>query len=267
MGLSLSVLIALVLLLPGAAFVFAVTRLHSPTAPSTGLEQQLSLGLAVALLAAIAAHFVGLLTLEVAIWTVPSLHRPDLVAVVQLLGGQTTSAAAEAPKAIAEHPFCIGVYICLLTAAMWFAGKQTNGLLKDHEQADWYRLLKPENVDLVVLTADFVIGTHTVLYKGIVNEFRIAKTGELERVVLSIAARKPLSAVSLPVSGNAPGTGHPPEIEEEQAHSSRALGHGWIEIPGEAVVLQMKDAKTINLDYFWTQRQDDAVTPETNPPA
>lgn len=262
MGLSLSVLIALVLLLPGAAFVFSVTRLHSPTAPSTGLEQQLSLSLAVALLAAIAAHFMGLLALQLSACVFPGVHRPNLVAVVQLLGGQNTAAAAEAPKAIGDHPFCIGIYISLVTVAMWFAGKRANKILKDHEQADWYRLLKPKGVDFVVLTADFVMGGQTVLYKGIVREFRIAKTGELERVVLSIAGRKPLAAVSLPATESLAADDpldrtQDSEREDEQKDpvgSLRTLGHGWIEIPGEAVILQMQDAKTINLDYFWTSQ-------------
>lgn len=252
MGLSLSVLIALVLLLPGAAFVFAVTRLHSPTAPSTGLEQQLSLSLAVALLAAIVAHVVGLLVLQAVVWLVPSLHRPDLVAVIQLLGGHTSPAAAQAPRALGEHPVCIGAYICLVTAAMWFAGKRANKMLQDREQADWFRLLRPEGVDMVVLTADFVMGGQTVLYKGIVKEFRIAKTGDLERVVLVIAGRKPLAAASLPVPVNGAVDADQPTLTEEQQEPARSLGHGWVEIPGEAVVLQMKDAKTVNLDYFWT---------------
>lgn len=264
MGLSLSVLIALVLLLPGAAFVFAVTRLHSPTAPSTGLEQQLSLSLAVALIASIAAHIAGLALLQLGACVLAGLHKPNLVAIIQLLGGQSTGDAALAPKAIGEHPFCIGAYISFLTAVMWFVGKQANSILKSREQADWYGLLRPEGVGLVVLTADFVMGGQTILYKGVVKEFRIAKTGDLERVVLGIAARKPWAVASLPPTERDPDTGraHQSSVadgDQDESGSPQSLGHGWIEIPGEAVVLQMKDAKTVNLDYFWTSGTADDV--------
>ncbi|WP_058836100.1 hypothetical protein [Luteimonas abyssi] len=253
MGLSLSVLVALVLLLPGAAFVFAVTRLHSPTAPSTGLEQQLSLSLAVALLAAIFAHAVAMGALLVVSACLP-LHTPDLVAVVHLLAGGSGAHALDAARALGGHPFCISAYFLLATASMWLLGKRANKVLRHREQADWFSLLRPEDVGFVVLTADFVMGGETVLYKGVVKEFRIAKTGELERVVLKIAARKPLSRASLPEQP-VPVRGYDPDQSDlwpdELDDSPRSLGHDWIEIPGEAVVLQMKDAKTINLDYFW----------------
>lgn len=35
--------------------------------------------------------------------------------------------------------------------------------------------------------------------------------------------------------------------------SGRSIWYGLIEIPGEKVVLQMWDATTVNLDYFWTE--------------
>lgn len=271
MGLSLSVLIAIVLLLPGAAFVFATTRLSSPTAPSTGLEQQLSLSLAIALLAAIVAHVCGLVFLQLAVHFSPWIHQPNPTAVVQLLGGNSTSSAEAAPAAIGDHPICIAAYFSLLTAAMWGAGKQANRLLRDRDEADWYRLLKPDGADMVVLTAEVCLGRQVILYKGIVKDFRIGKNGDLERVVLIIAARKPLLANVSEASAEAASILEPkldsnagvvvesaaaPNEESlggQRQQEQSSLGYGWTEIPGEHVVLQMKDAKTINLDYFWTQ--------------
>ncbi|NHF65287.1 hypothetical protein [Xanthomonas hortorum] len=210
-----------------------------------------------ALIAAILAHVMGLGVLELLAHAWPATHRPNLVAVIQLLGGFNTPAAAQAPRALGDHPFCIGAYISLLTVAMWFIGKRANKVLRDREQADWFRLLRPAGVGFVVLTADFVMGGETVLYKGVVKEFRIAKTGELERVVLRIAARKPLSEASQPsLEARPPVADDPGQLGLWPASggdaSNQALGYGWTEIPGEAVVLQMKDAKTVNLDYFWT---------------
>lgn len=251
MGLSLSVLVALILLLPGAAFVFAVTRLHNPTAPSTGLEQQLSLSLAVALIAAICGHLLMLAVLQAGSWIFPSLHRPNLMAVIQLLGGHTNPSAASAPRALSEHPFCVGIYIVVVTLVMWTIGKRLNKRLDRKEPADWYQLLKPDEVDFVVLTADFTFSGETVLFKGVVLEFRTSKAGDLERVVLGIAARKSFALAGLPqpVQADSMATANEGEVED----GDRSLGYGWIEIPGEKVVLQMRDAKTVNLDYFWTE--------------
>ena len=255
MGLSLSVLVALILLLPGAAFVFAATRLHNPTAPSTGLEQQLSLSLAVALIAAICGHLFMLTILQVGAWAFPSWHRPNLMAVIQLLGGHTNPSAAGAPRALSEHPFCVGIYIVVVTFVMWTVGKRVNKRLERKEPADWYQLLKPDDVGFVVLTADFAFSGETVLFKGIVLEFRISKAGDLERVVLGIAARKSFALAGLPQPVQADSADTASEKGAED--SGRSLGYGWIEIPGEKVVLQMRDAKTVNLDYFWTQEVSD----------
>lgn len=236
MGLSLSVLVALVLLLPGAAFVFAATRLHSTAAPSTGLEQQLSLSLAVALVAAIGGHLSLLAILHVAsnIW--PVVHKPDLLAVIQLLGGNTNAAATLTAEAISEHPFCVGSYVLAAAGMMWSVGRRANKYIQTRDSADWYQLLRPAEAGFVVLTAQFTFGGETVLFKGVVLEFRTSRTGALERVVLAIAARKTTSRnVQRPI-GN-----------EEGAE----LGHGWIEIQGEVVVLQMQEAQTIHLDYLW----------------
>lgn len=35
--------------------------------------------------------------------------------------------------------------------------------------------------------------------------------------------------------------------------SGRSVGYGWIEVPEAKVVLQMRDAKTENLNHFWTE--------------
>ena len=238
MGLSLSVLVALVLLLPGAAFVFAATRLHSATAPSTGLEQQLSLSLAVALVAAIVGHLMLLAALQVtsAIW--PRVHLPDLHAVVQLLGGNASAAATATSQALSEHPFCVGSYILATTGLMWGVGRYANRYIQAREHVDWYHLLRPAEVSFVVLTAQFALNGDTVLFKGVLLEFRTSRTGELERVVLGVAARRTIS--------------HSKDPRGDLDENSIMLGHCWVEVPGEVMVLQMKEAKTVDLDYFWT---------------
>jgi len=228
----------LVLLLPGAAFVFAATRLHSATAPSTGLEQQLSLSLAVAMVAAIVGHLLLLAALQVtsAIWT--GIHLPDLHAVVQLLSGNTTAAGTATIQALSEHPFCVGSYILATAGLMWGVGRYANRYIQAREQVDWYHLLRPAEVSFVVLTAHFAMNGGTELFKGVVLEFRTSRTGELERVVLGVAARRTISRAEQP--------------RDDFDENGTLLGHRWVEVPCEVMVLQMKEAKTVNLDYFWT---------------
>lgn len=250
MGLSLSVLVALMLLLPGAAFVFAATRLHSSAAPATGLEQQITLSLAVALVAAITGHLLMLAALHVVAGIWPTMHRPDLFAVVQLLGGTANGEDSAISRAVSEHPFCVGSYILAAAGLMWGVGRSANRYIQTREPADWYQLLRPAEVGFVVLTADFAPDGEAALYKGVVDEFNTSRTGDLEWVVLAVAARK--AAVSIR---------HPLDDMDE---AELVLGHGWVEMPGERVVLQMRGAKTVTLDYFWASTDAAAASDHTN---
>ncbi|WP_256776793.1 MULTISPECIES: hypothetical protein [unclassified Stenotrophomonas] len=196
-------------------------------------------------------------SLHAVAWFWPSSHRPDLLSVIQLLGGHTAPAAA-APRALSEHPFCVGGYVVACTALMWGLGKFVNRRMTKKDPADWYQLLRPADVDFVVLTADFTMGGQVILFKGVVLEFRTSRSGDLERVVLGIAARKPLAIAGLP-----PPEAHPEEVDKnDDDDAGRSLGHGWIEIPGEKVVLQMRDAKSVNLDYFWADYNPPEPEPE-----
>ena len=66
MGLGLGVLAALLVLLPGIAFVLGLTRLHNPSKPPTPFDQHFSIGLILAIAAALAFHVVGIFTCNLA---------------------------------------------------------------------------------------------------------------------------------------------------------------------------------------------------------
>jgi hypothetical protein len=88
-----------------------------------------------------------------------------------------------------------------------------------------------------------------------VQEFSVGKDGNLERVVLPYAIKKPL-----PPYKKKSADGVPPEQAPPDASSGPELNDGWTEIPGEILVLQLKDSKTVNLDYFYEEEEAPKAT-------
>lgn len=258
MGFSLSVLVALTVLMPGAAFVFGLSRLHSPTSPTTMLDQHISLGLLLTVLTAFLGHGVAiyLLGLLSALWDFPAV---DVAQVAALLAGDVKEESGTAAlDSLRLYPARIALYFSSLTVLMWRAGKWTNTRLKSRKTASWFDLLRPAGASFVVITTDLQLDGQCFLYSGVVKEFSVAKSGNLERLVLAFSARKPLSKAGVPV------------VEDgEEVGSPKSLGHGWLEIPGEFVVLQMTAAQTINLDYFFEDEEEhdeSAAIPEVTAP-
>lgn len=248
MGLSLSVLVALCVLLPGATFVFGLTRLHSPTSPATPLDQHITVGLAVALVAALLFQgaWLGLWRLLLD-WAGAPL--PDVTQAVGLLAGDLkTNHAQDALASLQSYPIRIACYFVGLTLLTWYLGRKANGLLPNRRTASWFDLLRPQDAAFVWLTTDLHLDDQCYLFAGWVKEFSVAKCGNLERVVLGYAIRRPLN--------------QPP------AEEGIDIGHGWMEIPGEFVVLQMGSAQTVNVDYFFengASLEDQPVTDEGIP--
>lgn len=231
MGLSLSVLVALFFILPGATFVFGLTRLHSPNSPQTPLDQHLSIGLAIAIGAALMFQ-----SAWISLWIFISDNvggpKPEATQFIALLSGDLKTPLAKAALySTQEFPLRIALYFASLSLIAWYTGKQFNRRWIKRPLASWFDLLKPANADFVWLTADMHLDGRCYLFAGPVEEFSIARDGSLERVVLEYAVRKPLDG---------------PEEEE-----GFKLKDGWTEVPGEFVVLQMRDVKVINLDYIY----------------
>lgn len=231
MGLSLSVLVALVVLLPGAMFVFGLSRLYSPTSPATLLDQHISVGLALALVAAIALQAVWL-SLWCALLRWAGAPIPDVSQVFGLLAGNLKAPQAqEAMRSLQAYPARIAAYLVSLALLSWLIGKGANRFLPVRRTASWYNILRQEGVAFVWLTTDIHLDGRCYLYAGWVKEFSVSRDGSLERVVLGYAVRRPLD-------------GGPAEEGIEVAK-------GWTEIAGEFVVLLMRDAQTVNIDYFF----------------
>jgi len=248
MGFSLSVLVALTLMMPGASFFFGLSRLQSPNAPTTGLDQHFSFALLIALVGAVVAHIAALLGLSLVLpwWHLPT---PAPAQAIALLAGDTNSILGLAGlRSIAAYPAQIGLYFTLLTLITWAVGRRLNQILRKRPTASWYELLRPEGASFVVVTVDLQLNNQCFLYTGVVTEFSVAKCGNLERLVLGFAARKPLADI---------GRMSPSLLAESDLSSEKSLGHGWLEIPGEFVVLQVREARTINLDYFFEAKPEE----------
>ncbi|HYG07003.1 MAG TPA: hypothetical protein VD865_11450 [Stenotrophomonas sp.] len=251
MGLSLSVVVAICLLLPGVAFIFGLTRLHNPNAPGSSLDQHLSLSLA--LMVASALLFQGLwLLVRRLIAGSAGWPLPDAGQAIALLGGDLDSPAAGRALASLEHyPARIGAYFTMLPALVWALGRWANGELKRRPAANWLDLLGPADVLFVWMTADLHLEGRCYLYSGPVKEFSVSKAGDLERVVLGYASRRPLDSAAV----------QPCADDAHRAVIASA--------PDGVAVLVLADVRIVSLNYFYgsnasrtgTQRHVMARTP------
>lgn len=250
MGLSISVLVALVFVFPGAAFTFGLSRINSPRSPSTLLDQYVSVGLLVALSTSVLLHAVWLCGWQ---WVThaTTLPSPSVAQFVALLGGKLDSVNGIAGvNSLQAYPARIAFYFLVLTVLAWGLGRVANRAWKSPRKASWYDLLRvPDGVSFIWLTAEVHMDGCCYLFAGPVGEFSLDKNGNLERVVFNGIAAKRLLDVDAGDEGD--------------------LGGGWSEVPGERFVLMTQDVRTINLDHFSieedTEAADDAQPSELTP--
>ncbi|UPG95147.1 hypothetical protein [Luteibacter aegosomatissinici] len=227
MGLSVAVLAAVVFLLPGAAFVFAFQR-DAPQARQSPLDGQVSETLAKAVVAAIALN-----ALWYGVWwricEGLALPLPDASGFLALASGGNVPRAERAIHDVGRYPLRIAAYFCALTmfggAFGTFARLIRARIRGRGDAAVWGRVLSPLGVEFVGLTLDVDLSGTTFLYTGILRDYALDRSGELERVVLETTMRKPLPL------------GH----EEPDP---------WTSISGDFVVIRVGKASTVKVDYF-----------------
>jgi len=256
MGLGLSALTALLLLLPGIAFVFGLARLWSPSSRRSPFEQQFSAGLLIAIAAALVLHALGI-TLAQATHAMGWSHAPaPSYALILLAGDLKAAGAADALQSIESHSLRVAVYMVTIIAIGLQAGRYANRFLPAQMRAEWAALLEApigagSAGGFAVLTTDVVHGDSVWLYSGYLDDFMVDREGRLDRVVFrGFAARRRFDdeAVAEPVDD-------PTFVPRER----------WTEIPGEIFVLQMAHARTVNVDYFF--EDDDEVVEAEAPEA
>ncbi|MGN6482342.1 hypothetical protein [Luteibacter sp.] len=244
MGLSLAVVVALVFILPGAAFVFALNRDVSQ-AKQSPLDAQVSETLALAVVAALLLNACWYWLWQLLChWS--SLPTPDAVGFFSLIRSETKDVVADnAIRSVAAYPVRISSYFCSLAFLGHLFGMVVRSILSHFRENDegalWGTLLSPPNVDLIWMTVDVELDGDAFLFAGSLRDYAVNRDGGLERIVLLGAVRKPLSAV-VQVAQTAPSA------------MQSALPGDWRSVPGEFVVLNVASTKTINIDYFY---QDD----------
>lgn len=244
MGLGLSALTAIVLLLPGIGFVLGINRLLSPASPPTPFDQHFSIGLLLALLASLLLHCLGLGVGELSARVTGGPAPAPTYALLLLAGNLESNAASDMLRDLSLHPVRIALYFILLTVLGFGIGRLANRWVPRRNAAAWSEILSPDfdegELAFVVLTAEVSHGGRTFLYSGFLSDYVIGRDGALERVVFrDYAARRPLEDGALP-----------------DLMGSTVLPDRWLEIPGETFVLQMRDVKTVNVDYFFLDEND-----------
>jgi hypothetical protein len=196
-------------------------------------------------LAVLAALFFQGLWFALVDWSLRAFAAPTPSVsqfVALFTSGISTEPGAAAIDSLQLYPIRICFYWLGVTLVGWTLGRMLNKRMGRRLNASWYELLRPDDADFVWITAETHMDGTCFLFAGVVNEFSVDKTGNLERVVLGYAAKRPL----FPQAGT-------PETP---------LGGGWEEIPGEFVVLQVKETKTINIDYYFEEKDDALDAPE-----
>lgn len=106
-----------------------------------------------------------------------------------------------------------------------------NKRIRRRHSASWFDLLRPDGPDFAWLTLEIDMDGCCFLFAGVATEFSVDRTGQLERVVLQDAVKRPLRP--------------PPKPKWRESESP------WVGIPGELLVLSVKYTKSINVDYYY----------------
>ncbi len=243
MNLTGGVILGFLYLLPGIAFVFGFTRVFNRKLPSP-FDGQLSAGLVLALVASIALHTVASFLLHL----IPIGPDPDVgEALLLLLGDYKSEPVQVAVTSAAKYWWAISLYFLILSNTAYRLGRWINTRAKSTRRADWYDLLT-HDAAMLWLTTDIEINGAAYLYAGMLKDFKISADGDLERIVLLGAVRRPLAR---------------PSKQEIESGAEDYQEGGWISIPGEHVILSMASSRTVNIDYWYLDETEsvDAQSP------
>lgn len=233
----MGVLAALLLLLPGVAFILGLSRLHNPSKPPTPFDQHFSIGLVSALVAAVAFHALWIVLFNsTSPWT--GLLVDASQALPALAGDVKPPAGDALRESMSAYPFRIAFYFLSVTLVAWRLGKRLNKSLRKRHPPTWFDLLQPADADFVWLTVDIKLDSECHLIAGAVQSFQVDRNGKLERVVVAGTMRRQLHC-------------------DAEKRKYPATTDGWTEIPGEFMVIQMDHVRTINVDYWYIEGEPD----------
>jgi len=223
--------------MPGIAFVAGLSRLYTTRTPSL-FDGQISLGIVGAVFAAIVIHFLSIGLTAAISQLLPVPTPAPYEALLLLFNGSGSDEFRQVIEGLKTDWPYVGIYFVLAAVLGFCLGKGANRQIRFNKHANWYGLLRGEDADFIWLTTDIDVGGEAFLYAGMVRDFRVSASGDLDRVVLLGAVRRPLRR---------------PTPEEISRKTENYNDRGWIQIPGEYVILRMASARTVNIDYWYLE--------------
>lgn len=261
MNLVLPALILLLLLLPGAIFLYAYSRgfwiWNSPVTFSSYIDQ-IAPSIVIALfLHSIWASFLSLFGITF-----------DWASVLRLLlnsYGKDNQYFDVTIKAVTDQPISVILYLLSLYMLAVILGYSGHWLVRRTKldrkskffrfRNEWYYLLsgevmefgelggRPPQIDGVYLSAVVQHNDADYLYRGIVTDFSYSKEGQLDRVILTLAHRRLLKEDRSPENARSLS----PHYEDDERYYT---------IEGHYFILYRSEMETINLEYVTIAKEE-----------
>jgi hypothetical protein len=238
-GLSLAVIAMLLLLLPGAAFVFSYHRDNSHVRRSH-LDAQISEVLALAVLVSLGLNALWFWACD-CICQGLDWVRPDVSGFLSVLRGEPGDpSVATALISAANYPLRVAAYFGCLALTGYVAGPFVrmlrSGARPTYGGALWGPMLAPSGHRVVVLSAEVATGDGVSTVSGLLHDYAVDRDGGLKRVVLTNVARRTKCAA------------HPMRKRIRGARRGQPSPQ-CAEAGSDLVVLNVVDTKAINIRY------------------
>jgi hypothetical protein len=238
MNVALSAVVVFLVLVPGFAFRSRFRRIERTSLDYAPFGEAVVLGVVFAAV----LHAVWLLTCYLL------LHRTLDLGVVLRLMGSDPAAQADAVQRVASDQYGILAYFGTILLAPFLIAPALRRLAEHFGwhlpesgflfklfgfNAPWYYLLlaEPKKRNLATVVAAVVnFGGKCHIVRGVVADFFVNPNGELDRIVLEFADRRPLEA---------------DEVQDDQDPEER-----YYRIDGDFFVLRYSEAITLNIQYL-----------------
>jgi hypothetical protein len=232
---ALPAVLLLLLALPGFIFVYAYRGQLRPKNDALVSNASMTLGWVLGLLGAIVAH-AAWVPLANEVLRGSSGLKIDMDSVAYLLAGEYRDHFEEHSRSFTEHADAVLLYFLSLYAAAALLGAISHSLVRrtglDRKFAllrfnnQWHYLFaEGPNVSAVLVTVSCNHQDHSCLYAGMLHSYDFTSEGELQRIVLTSAARAELPAAPAAVAK-------------------------FVAIQGDLFVVWCRDVNTLNIDYL-----------------
>ena len=251
MSFALPAVLLLLLALPGFIFVYAYRGQLRPKNDALVSNASMTVGWVVGLLGAIVAHAIWVPLASGVLHAFGFGLRIDMDSVAYLLSGEYREHFEHHSRSFTEHANAVLLYFLTLYAAAALLGAALHSIVRrtglDRRFAplrfnnQWHYLFSEgANESAVLVTVSCKHQDHSCLYAGILHSYDFTSEGELERIMLTSAARASLTAVP-------------------------AGAPTFVSIPGDLFIVWCRDVNTLNIDYLHPAAAAPVVPPPIPP--